>query len=137
MGFIVITSVPYAFYTEIYDIQKPLPFHGNTWLNPYKSCSFDNDNAGWKKSNFHGHSKEWGGLTDGKTDKDVFLKNINQWAIIRLDCLIINLFHMILQKIMVLFHAMNMAIMCGKASCLHWRSACSVARFYMGTKPPS
>lgn len=74
LGFIFITTVPYAFYTEIYDIQKPLPFHGNTWLNPYSSCTFDNDNTAWKKSNFHGHSKEWGGLTDGKTDKDVFFK---------------------------------------------------------------
>jgi len=50
---------PYVF-TNIYKFPDIKPFTGNEWYNPYADTSGE-----WFKSNFHAHSKAWGGLTNG------------------------------------------------------------------------
>ena len=45
-----------------FEIQSPHPFTGTKFYNPYEVTSFSN----FLIANFHGHTKEWGGLTNGK-----------------------------------------------------------------------
>ena len=67
-----ILSLPYALFTSIYDFPNAIPFSGKSWHNPYRSTNLL-DTSAWKKSNFHGHTKAWGGLTDGKSQHEIFL----------------------------------------------------------------
>lgn len=45
-----------------YRFSEPLPFSGNNIVNPYKDANFSDVST----SNFHAHTKSWGGLTNGK-----------------------------------------------------------------------
>lgn len=45
-----------------FEIETPHPFTGTKFYNPYKDVSFSN----FLLANFHGHTKEWAGLTNGK-----------------------------------------------------------------------
>ena len=62
-----IASLPYALFTTIYDFPERTPFRESTWFNPYEHVSFD-DISAWKTTNFHGHTKAWGTMTDGHSD---------------------------------------------------------------------
>lgn len=66
-----IATLPYALFTNIYDFPQAKPFSGTTWHNPYKDIDIS-DSSVWKKSNFHGHTKAWKGITDGHSDHDKF-----------------------------------------------------------------
>lgn len=48
--------------TTIYDFEKPAPFSGKKWLNPYQSVGKERI-----KANFHAHSCAWKSLTYGKS----------------------------------------------------------------------
>jgi len=66
-----IATLPYSLFTNVYDFPAPKPFSGKTWYNPYAGLSFDDINH-WKKSNFHGHTKAWQGITDGHSDHAIY-----------------------------------------------------------------
>jgi hypothetical protein len=68
---IFIATLPYALYTNIYDFPEIKPFSGKHWFNPYQDLPIS-DTGVWKKSNFHGHTKAWGSLTDGHTDHQAY-----------------------------------------------------------------
>ncbi len=70
MSILFIATLPYAFYTNIYDFPERKPFSGKSWQNPYQFLQMS-DTAVWKKSNFHGHTKAWGQVTDGHSDHEV------------------------------------------------------------------
>jgi len=44
----------------VYEFPPTQPFQGDQWYNPYASS-----NGEWLRSNFHAHSKAWGGITYG------------------------------------------------------------------------
>ena len=71
MSALFIATLPYAFFTNIYDFPARKPFSGKTWFNPYQELDISDTNV-WKKSNFHGHTKAWGQLTDGHTEHEAF-----------------------------------------------------------------
>ena len=52
--------VPYLI-SPIYNFSEPKQFSGQGYYNPYQQMV-----SAWQVSNFHAHSKSWGGLTDGK-----------------------------------------------------------------------
>ncbi len=66
-----IATLPYALFTNVYDFPSTKPFSGKTWHNPYIGLAFD-DISHWKKSNFHGHTKAWQGITDGHSDHAIY-----------------------------------------------------------------
>lgn len=68
---ICVATLPYALFTNIYDVPNAKPFMGDTWYNPYSQLDFS-DYSVWKKSNFHGHTKAWEGFTDGHSDHHMF-----------------------------------------------------------------
>lgn len=57
---IVLIGIQYLT-TTIYDFEKPKPFSGTKWLNPYQSAGEERI-----KANFHAHSCAWKSLTYGK-----------------------------------------------------------------------
>jgi hypothetical protein len=71
MSLLFIATLPYALFTNIYDFPERKPFSGKTWFNPYQYLELT-DSTVWKKSNFHGHTKAWGKLTDGHSDHAIF-----------------------------------------------------------------
>jgi hypothetical protein len=52
--------IPYLV-SPIYNFSEPKIFSGQGYYNPYQQMD-----SAWQVSNFHAHSKSWGGLTDGK-----------------------------------------------------------------------
>jgi len=52
------------FWVPVYDFPEPKPFSGDKFFNPYEGL----DSIGWKKCNFHFHSREWWGLTAGRNN---------------------------------------------------------------------
>ena len=50
--------------TRVYRFPEPVPFSGPRVYNPYENADFSP--GGWKKANFHGHSRSWLGLTAGR-----------------------------------------------------------------------
>lgn len=71
MFVIFIATLPYAVFTNIYVFPEPKPFSGQSWHNPYAGLNLEDD-AVWKKSNFHGHTKAWEGMTDGHSGHEIF-----------------------------------------------------------------
>lgn len=51
-------------FVPVYVFDEPVPFHGNYLLNPYQ----DIDSTWWKCCNFHGHTRQYGGLTNGRNN---------------------------------------------------------------------
>ena len=50
--------------TRAYAFPEPAPFRGPSLYNPYRDADFSP--GGWKRANFHAHSRAWGGLTGGR-----------------------------------------------------------------------
>ncbi len=64
---IITTFILYIFLDQYllfprFEIESPHPFTGTKFYNPYEGMNFSN----FLLANFHGHTKEWGGLTNGK-----------------------------------------------------------------------
>jgi hypothetical protein len=61
------------FRSKYYRFPEPKPFSGSEIFNPYKDIK-----GKWLKSNFHAHTKAWGGLTNGhQTAKEIMDHYIN------------------------------------------------------------
>ncbi len=67
IAFTLIT-LPYYF-TKIYDFSEPESFKGNFFYNPYSNIS-----SNWVKTNFHAHSRSFGGLAKGKNSVDELIE---------------------------------------------------------------
>jgi|APCry1669188910_1035180.scaffolds.fasta_scaffold00014_73 hypothetical protein len=52
------------FSVPVYDFPEPGRFAGARFFNPYEGI----DSTGWKKCNFHFHTREWWGLTAGRNN---------------------------------------------------------------------
>lgn len=68
-GMFLLLELLLYFLAPIYDFQKPVPFSGPYWYNPYH----DIDTGNWRRANFHFHTVKWGGITAGKgTEQDCY-----------------------------------------------------------------
>ena len=60
VGFLVAMNI----FVPVYIFDKPVPFHGDYLHNPYQ----DIDSTYWKCCNFHGHTRQYGGVTNGRNN---------------------------------------------------------------------
>jgi hypothetical protein len=61
IGWILVTLISFAYVnTEVYNFSPTYPFSGKKIYNPYSDGI-----STLRKSNFHAHSKSWGGFTNG------------------------------------------------------------------------
>jgi len=51
-------------FVPVYVFDKPQPFHGEYLHNPYQNM----DSTAWKRCNFHGHTRQYGGVTNGRVN---------------------------------------------------------------------
>ena len=60
VGFLIAMNI----FVPVYVFDEPLPFHGEYLLNPYQ----DIDSTYWKCCNFHGHTRQYAGVTNGRNN---------------------------------------------------------------------
>ena len=60
IGFLVAMNI----FVPVYVFDEPVPFHGNYLHNPYQ----DIDSTYWKCCNFHGHTRQYAGVTNGRAN---------------------------------------------------------------------
>lgn len=65
---VVVTSI----FVPSYSFDEPKPFQGNYLHNPYKDMNPDN----WIQSNFHAHTRQFGGLTNGRLNTNEMLDSV-------------------------------------------------------------
>ncbi|MBR5780941.1 MAG: hypothetical protein IKY27_03015 [Bacteroidales bacterium] len=65
---VVVTSV----FVPSYSFDEPQPFHGSYLHNPYESMNPDN----WIQSNFHAHTRQFGGITNGRLNTNEMLDSV-------------------------------------------------------------
>ncbi len=71
-GFLYLLLLIIAFYMAlyilcpIYNFPVPMPFAGNKIHNPYANM----DSTMWRKANFHAHTHNYGGITDGRKNTE-------------------------------------------------------------------
>ena len=63
LAFIVLL-VAMNIFVPVYVFDSPVPFHGDYLHNPYQ----DIDSTYWKCCNFHGHTRQYGGVTNGRNN---------------------------------------------------------------------
>ena len=63
VGFLVAMNI----FVPVYVFDEPVPFHGEYLLNPYQ----DIDSTYWKCCNFHGHTRQYGGVTNGRANGNI------------------------------------------------------------------
>ena len=60
VGFLVAMNI----FVPVYVFDEPVPFHGDYLHNPYQ----DIDSTYWKCCNFHGHTRQYAGVTNGRNN---------------------------------------------------------------------
>ena len=61
--------VAISLFRPSYSFDEPKPFHGNYLHNPYKDMNPDN----WIQANFHAHTRQFGGITNGRVNTNEML----------------------------------------------------------------
>lgn len=64
IGTFVAFLIAMNIFVPFYVFDEPVPFHGDYLLNPYQ----DIDSTYWKCCNFHGHTRQYGGVTNGRNN---------------------------------------------------------------------
>ena len=66
--YLIIAFVAFIFamniFVPVYVFDEPVPFHGDYLHNPYQNM----DSTYWKCCNFHGHTRQYGGVTNGRNN---------------------------------------------------------------------
>lgn len=60
---------------KIYHFPEPAPFRGDSLYNPYQ-----HQNGNWLKSNYHAHTRIWGGLTNGEQKVDELVNRYREFG---------------------------------------------------------
>lgn len=68
LAFVAIV-VAISLFRPSYSFDEPKPFHGSYLHNPYKDMNPDN----WIQANFHAHTRQFGGLTNGRVNTSEML----------------------------------------------------------------
>lgn len=63
VGFLIAMNI----FVPVYVFDEPVPFHGEYLHNPYQ----DIDSTYWKCCNFHGHTRQYGGITNGRNNGNI------------------------------------------------------------------
>ena len=64
VGVFVAFLIAMNIFVPVYVFDEPQPFHGDYLHNPYQ----DIDSTFWKCCNFHGHTRQYGGVTNGRNN---------------------------------------------------------------------
>ncbi len=73
-AFLIFTLICSQYFrSKYYRFPDPVPFTGNNIFNPYSDIS-----GKWLKSNFHAHTKAWGGLTNGHQTKEEIMHHYQE-----------------------------------------------------------
>lgn len=68
ISIVVVTSI----FVPSYSFDEPVPFHGEYLHNPYKNMNPDD----WKLANFHAHTRQFGGLTNGRVNTNEMVDSV-------------------------------------------------------------
>lgn len=68
VAFVVVTSI----FVPSYSFDEPKPFQGDYLHNPYENINPDN----WIQTNFHAHSRQFGGLTNGRINTNEMIDSV-------------------------------------------------------------
>ena len=64
IGAFVAFLIAMNLFVPVYLFDEPVPFHGDYLHNPYQEI----DSTYWKCCNFHGHTRQYGGVTNGRNN---------------------------------------------------------------------
>ncbi|MBP5643810.1 MAG: hypothetical protein J6X10_06250 [Bacteroidales bacterium] len=64
LGLIIAIIIAMNIFVPVYVYDEPVPFHGEYLHNPYQ----DIDSTYWKCCNFHGHTRQYAGVTNGRNN---------------------------------------------------------------------
>lgn len=71
LGFVALVTVTSVFVPS-YSFEEPKPFQGSYLHNPYKDMNPDN----WIQANFHAHTRQFGGLTNGRVNTNEMIDSV-------------------------------------------------------------
>lgn len=71
MTFVVLV-ITTSLFRPSYSFDEPKPFHGNYLHNPYHDMNPDN----WIQCNFHAHTRQFGGLTNGRINSNEMVDSV-------------------------------------------------------------
>ncbi|MBO5957171.1 MAG: hypothetical protein J6Q39_06415 [Bacteroidales bacterium] len=71
LAFVAIV-VATSLFRPSYSFDEPKPFHGSYLHNPYKDMNPDN----WIQANFHAHTRQFGGITNGRVNTNEMLDSV-------------------------------------------------------------
>lgn len=71
LGFVALVTIT-SIFVPSYSFKEPKPFSGTYLHNPYKDMNPDN----WIQSNFHAHTRQFGGLTNGRLNTNEMLDSV-------------------------------------------------------------
>ncbi|MBR4156649.1 MAG: hypothetical protein IKU01_08145 [Bacteroidales bacterium] len=71
LTFVVVVTMTSVFVPS-YSFDEPKPFSGTYLHNPYKDMNPDN----WIQSNFHAHTRQFGGVTNGRMNTNEMLDSV-------------------------------------------------------------
>lgn len=71
LGFVALVTVTSVFVPS-YSFDDPKPFQGSYLHNPYKDMNPDN----WIQANFHAHTRQFGGLTNGRINTNEMVDSV-------------------------------------------------------------
>lgn len=68
VALVTLTSI----FVPSYSFDEPEPFHGHYLHNPYENI----DSTHWIQANFHAHTRQFGGLTNGRVNTNEMLDSV-------------------------------------------------------------
>ena len=68
VGLVTLTSI----FVPSYSFDEPEPFHGSYLHNPYQDMNPDH----WIQANFHAHTRQFGGLTNGRANTNEMVDSV-------------------------------------------------------------
>lgn len=71
LGFIALITIT-SIFVPSYSFDEPEPFHGNYLHNPYQDMNPNN----WIQANFHAHTRQFGGLTNGRVNTNKMVDSV-------------------------------------------------------------
>ena len=71
LGFVSVVLLT-SIFRPSYSFDEPKPFQGTCLLNPYRDMNPDN----WIQANFHAHTRQFGGLTNGRLNTNEMLDSV-------------------------------------------------------------
>lgn len=71
LGFVALVTLT-SIFVPSYSFDEPKPFQGNYLHNPYQDMNPDN----WIQANFHAHTRQFGGLTNGRINTNEMVDSI-------------------------------------------------------------